>query len=305
MAFGFKAPTVGAPASLTPTQVKALQDMVISPGGALASTKTRAHHKPTAGMTNVSLDFNAAPSGKARGTEVIIPDNASPAMRAAAERYNQLVVDFAAAHGIKDYPNRGVRTRSENGRGVSHTVHTEPFFNTDAAMQDAIKNNMGDFATLYSDAFGSMPNTRIIAPHGIGNDRGAASDFFGNETDFGVAVIKAMMGHEGALPVTPQSAYAKQAAAGHANGLMSAGVDPGLAHAAASSAYDGGGPIAPSAPPQAQPELSRQDRMAMMGQSLMALDRGESPMPYMMARQSPVDLSGLAPFANAFKGFKL
>jgi hypothetical protein len=109
---------------------------------------------------NISMDFNAAPNGQARGTEVIIPDNASPELRAAAERYNKGVAAFAAKHGIRDYPIRGVRTRSENGRGVPHTVHTEPFFNTDTAMQEAIKANPAAFASIYRDAFGSLPNAR-------------------------------------------------------------------------------------------------------------------------------------------------
>lgn len=161
--------------------------------GFFVSPETRAKYAPTAGMLNVSMDFNAAPGGGARGTEVIVPNNASPAVRAAAERYNALVAEFAASHGIADYPVRGVRTVGENGRGVAHTIHTEPFFNDDLAMQEAVNSNPGAFAQLYQQAFGHLDNARLIAPHGIGNDRGAVSPVFGDETTYGRMMANALL----------------------------------------------------------------------------------------------------------------
>ena len=162
-------------------------DFYISPG-------TRAKYTPTSGMTNISMDFNAAPSGNARGTEVVIPDNASPEVRAAAQRYNAGVASFASQYGIQDYPVRGVKTRSENGRGVSNTIHTEPFFNSDLAMQQAILENPQAFAEVYRDAFGTLPDMRLIAAHGIGADRGAASSVFKDETSFGELMAKTLLG---------------------------------------------------------------------------------------------------------------
>jgi hypothetical protein len=164
---------------------------------------TRADYRPTPGMLNISMDFNAAPSGRARGTEVIIPDDASPEVRAAAERFNQMVADFARRHGIEDYPVRGVRTRSENKRGVPHTVHAEPFFNTDADMQRAIQSNPAEFAQIYREAFGNLGNARLIAPHGVGRDRGATSDVFGDETSFGEMMAQALLEQQ-----NPLAAYA-------------------------------------------------------------------------------------------------
>lgn len=169
------------------------QSRRLFPDGALFSTGTRAEFTPSSEFVNVSLDYNASESGTARGTEVVIPDNASPEVRAAAERYNEAVVAFARANGIPDYPNRGVRTTSENGRGVSNTIHTEPFFNSDADMQRAIQANPQAFASIYSNTFGGISNARIIAPHGMGSDRGATSDFFGTETDFGRAMIQTIL----------------------------------------------------------------------------------------------------------------
>jgi len=139
------------------------------------------------------MDFNAAPGGGARGTEVIIPDNASPAVRAAAADYNARVVAFAAANGISNYPNRGVKTRSQNGRGVRNTVHTEPFFNDDLRMSEAIRNNPGQFAAIYEESFGGIDAT-LIPPHGVGRDRGASSSVFGDETSFGELMVDQING---------------------------------------------------------------------------------------------------------------
>jgi len=152
---------------------------------------TRADY-PTSGGLNISMDYNAAPGGGARGTEVIIPDNATPAIRAAAERFNVLVAEFAQENGIAGYPIRGVRTRSENGRGAGNTIHTEPFFNDDLAMQNLIKANPGAFAQIYTEAFGEI-DARLVAPHGVGSDRGATSSVFGTETDFGFLMIDSLL----------------------------------------------------------------------------------------------------------------
>ena len=164
-----------------------MADLYISPG-------TRAKYRPSAGAMNISMDFNASPNGGARGTEVVIPNNASPSVRAAAEQYNRLVAGFANKYGITDYPVRGVRTRAENKRGVPHTIHTEPFFNDDEAMQRAVQENPIEFAELYRSAFGGLANARLIAPHGVGKDRGAASSFFGDETSYGELMANSLLG---------------------------------------------------------------------------------------------------------------
>lgn len=145
--------------------------------------ESRAVHSPDTGL-NVSMDFNAAPGGGARGTEVIIPDNASPQVRAAAHDYNNRVAAFAAKHGYSNYRVRGVRTRSENGRGVRNTIHTEPFFNDDLRMQRIVQENPAEFAAIYQESFGDL-DARLIPPHGVGRDRGASSPVFGDETSFG------------------------------------------------------------------------------------------------------------------------
>jgi len=161
-------------------------------GGAEASLGTRASNPAGGGITNISLDFNASTSGTARGTEVIIPDNATPAMRSAAELFNKRVVEFAAARGI-DLPDRGVKTTSENGRGVANTIHVEPFFNTNIEFQKAIEGDFAAFAAIYDEAFGGLEGVRMIPPHGVGADRGAVSEVFDNETAFGRKVIQSIL----------------------------------------------------------------------------------------------------------------
>jgi hypothetical protein len=179
--------------------------------------ETRAVHRPSADMMNISMDFNASPGGGARGTEVIIPDNATPEMRAAAEAYNVMVADFARAHGIADYPVRGVRTRSENGRGVGNTVHLEPFFKDDLAMQEAIAANPAAFAELKRQAFGGLNGVRLVAPHGVGGDRGAASSVFGDETSYGELMANTLLGNPN--PTAPRSfAGVTPTSGGPANG---------------------------------------------------------------------------------------
>lgn len=155
---------------------------------------TRAQYDPSTGL-NISMDFNASPGGGARGTEVIIPDDASPEVRAAAEQFNRMVAEYAAAHGIADYPIRGVRTTSENQRGVSNTVHVEPFFNDDLEFQELIQKDPAAFARIYEEAFGNV-NGRLIAPHGVGDDRGAVSPVFGDETTYGDLMAAALLGEE-------------------------------------------------------------------------------------------------------------
>lgn len=162
---------------------------------ALFSTDTRAVHRPSSDFTNISLDFNAA-TPDARGTESIIPDNASPEIRQAATNFNQDVVNFAKKHGIEQ-PNRGVKTRSQNGRGVSNTVHLEPFFNGNIELQNVIRDNIDEFSQIVENNFGGLENARVIAPHGIGRDRGATSDVFTDETTFGTQVIQSILDRQG------------------------------------------------------------------------------------------------------------
>jgi hypothetical protein len=61
-------------------------------------------------------------------------------------------------------------------------------------MQQAILENPQAFAEVYRDAFGTLPDMRLIAAHGIGADRGAASSVFKDETSFGELMAKTLIG---------------------------------------------------------------------------------------------------------------
>ena len=157
-------------------------------GGALFSLDNRSINRPSGDFTNVSLDFNAVNGGGARGALAVIPDNASPELRAATQGFIDDTVALAQNNGFET-KNRGLINRSANGRGVSNTVHLEPFFNDNVEFQKFIKENPSQFSEIIERNFGGLSNTRIIPPHGVGNDRGASSSVFGNETNFGEFII--------------------------------------------------------------------------------------------------------------------
>ena len=164
--------------------------------GLTISEGTRHNWSPNADMYNISLDYNSSQGGT--GTEVIIPNNASTEVRDAANNFNALVVEFARSKGYDGYKNRGVKTRSENKRGVPNTIHVEPFFRQDSKMEKLIKDNMDEFSLLYTEAFGNLP-ARMISPHGKFNskgiqDKGATSEVFGTELAFGNMIISSLLG---------------------------------------------------------------------------------------------------------------
>ena len=191
--------SIKLPQSATSTEkvISEIKTIQVPDGNLKISTGTRSDH-PTG--LRISLDYNSAINPNAKGTLVVIPDNASQAVRDAAEKFNDLVVQFAASKGYEGYENRGVRTRSENKRGVSNTIHVEPFFQQDSKMEQIINENFAEFAKIYTDAFGGI-DANMIAPHGNINskgiqDKGATSKVFGTELDFGKKLIKQLMDNQ-------------------------------------------------------------------------------------------------------------
>ena len=147
--------------------------------------------KSVKGKRLVSLDFNGAEK-KARGVEIIIPNDATPEERAAAEAYVQQVSEFFKANGLADYPIRGVRTTKENkGRGMSGYFHTEPFFNSDPEAAQVIKDNLKAYSQVLAGTLGQIPGVRFIAPH-TKKAQGAVLDDGTTERALGLRVLKAM-----------------------------------------------------------------------------------------------------------------
>src|SRR6056297_1104569 len=151
-------------------------------------TGTRDVNSPEDNL-NIAVGFNpAVGEGGVRGTEVIIPDDASSEVRAAATKFNQGVVAFMASKGISGYPSLGVKTLTESGgRGVENTIHPEPFFNDDEEATRVIRNNLSSFAAIYLETFGNL-DALLIPSHGV-EDRGSTSSIFVNETTYGLLIV--------------------------------------------------------------------------------------------------------------------
>jgi hypothetical protein len=147
------------------------------------------------GSRYVSLDFNdngAKAGSGARGGLIIIPDNATQQEVDAAKNYLSGLQNFMTQSGVSNYPLQaggkygpGIRTSSENGRGVGGIFHTEPFFWQDTAAFNAVKNNPSGYTQILASTLGSLPGTTFIPPHKQGGAGGAVDANTGlNERDF-------------------------------------------------------------------------------------------------------------------------
>jgi hypothetical protein len=146
------------------------------------SYQTREYHKQSkAGARQVSLDFNDSNNPAARGVEIIIPDDHTPEERQMAQQYVDATVEWFASKGVI-VPNRGVKTRKENGRGTPGRFHTEPFFINDQAALAAIQNDPDGYSKVLASTLGTLAGVTFIAPHKK-NDPGASRGNV-NERDF-------------------------------------------------------------------------------------------------------------------------
>jgi hypothetical protein len=146
------------------------------------TTKTREElGASTTEARQVSLDFNDAASSTARGIEIIIPDDATEQERAAAQAYVTRTQEFFKRNGVT-VPVRGVKTRTENGRGTVGRFHTEPFFVGDAEAVAAMQKDPAGYAEVLASTLGTIPGVTFIAPHKA-NDPGAGRGGL-NERDF-------------------------------------------------------------------------------------------------------------------------
>ena len=211
---------------MTPPEAKAEVERLVAAsfepvkvGNLQVTLATRAHpdFKTNSGGYNISLDYNGFDGPPTSGTEIIVADSLlkdpvlGPQIRKAGKKFNELVAAFAKKHGVKkidepsmSYPIRqrstsGVKKKSESGSGVSNTIHLEAFFGNDAPMEQAVFDNMDEFAAIIVESFQDLPEGfNLIAPHGTidgtrqpGADRGATTAAnFGSETAFGRTIIK-------------------------------------------------------------------------------------------------------------------
>lgn len=154
-----------------------------------AATRDQIGRKSVPGARQAALDFNDSESS-ARGVEIIIPFNATPEEREAAQAYTDELSAWFKSKGV-DVPNRGVKDRTGENKAVNR-FHTEPFFAKDEAARQAIiddanaaaeRGEPSEYAQLLVRTLGRVPGINFIAPHESGKAAGAVSGKY-NERDF-------------------------------------------------------------------------------------------------------------------------
>jgi hypothetical protein len=114
----------------------------------------------------VNLDTNWTKGSKPTSPMVVIPDNATPVQRKAADAY---AVQMAALYKQKfgaDLKPRVV-TRSQNGRGRTATIHTEPYSVTDPQAVAFFNSPEGArvHAEILKATLGTIPGVHFSLPH--------------------------------------------------------------------------------------------------------------------------------------------
>ncbi|HUS97200.1 MAG TPA: hypothetical protein VMX97_10705, partial [Hyphomicrobiaceae bacterium] len=123
----------------------------------------------------VNLDTNWAPSGRSTTPMIVIPDNATPAQRKAAQAYVEAIAGVYRDQFGKDITPKVV-TRSQNGRGRPATIHTEPYAVTDGVAVKYFSSPQGAkvHAKILRDTLGTIPGVQFSIPHDPGRgDHGA------------------------------------------------------------------------------------------------------------------------------------
>ena len=111
---------------------------------------------------------------------IIIPNDATPAERAAAQQSVDQVAQWLQQNLGGDRRSTGiVRTTAENGRGLSGFFHTEFHSVNDSEAVNLIRQNPEAYARILGGTLGQIPGANFIVPHGDpgrwGPDPGAVS----------------------------------------------------------------------------------------------------------------------------------
>lgn len=144
-------------------------------------TRDQLHRGSKRGDRLISLDFNDVRNARVKGIEIVIPDDATKEERRAAEAYVKGVQAFFKSHGL-ERPIRGVRTRSEAGRGVPGQFHTEPFFLKDQEALRVMQQDTQGYIDVVAATLGTIKGATFMPPHKK-NDPGASKGKL-NERDF-------------------------------------------------------------------------------------------------------------------------
>jgi len=119
----------------------------------------------------VALDFNRY--FRKTSPMVILRNNPSPEMVAAARRYLDLIEKH---YGLKRFYGKGrygagIKTRSEHGAGwrtpsrKGGVTHVEGFDARDTSTFSKFRNTQELYAKILADSFGRVPGMIFIAPH--------------------------------------------------------------------------------------------------------------------------------------------
>jgi hypothetical protein len=162
----------------------------------------------------VNLDTNWS-KGNPTGPMIVIPDNASPAQREAAQAYVGELYNLNKEVFGRSLPPRVV-TRSENGRGRAATIHTEPYAVTDAAAVKFFSTPEGQakHAAILRNTLGKIPGVHFSIPHDPSKGDMGASGNGTNEVTLAKGVIAALQGGgDGSLTSGDESGTSQSAQA--------------------------------------------------------------------------------------------
>lgn len=161
-----------------------------------------------AGGTPILLDTNysSAPGGVASPL-VVIPDNATPAQRQAAQSYADSIASVLNKKLGRTLKGT-VKTRSENGRGLTFAVHTEPYALTDPAAVRFMTSpeGMDTHRKILRSTLGKLPKANFFLPHKPG-DPGAT---VGGRSEVSTA-LELLRGFDSNLPAGAMTEPRQQA----------------------------------------------------------------------------------------------
>jgi len=143
----------------------------------------------------ISLDFNSTPG--ASGALVVIPPSATPQQTKQAKAYVDGVQKLFQEFGYEGYTlsqGNGIQVSGGGNRGLSNTIHTEPFFAEDpmAVQIFMLPEFQKRYANLLMRTLGAIDGAVIMAPHTEGSDKQASINVNGmmvTERDFALQTL--------------------------------------------------------------------------------------------------------------------
>jgi len=166
--------------------------------GATPTAAERRSIRASGGIV-VNLDTNWAKGDRPTQPMVVIPDDATPEQRKAAEAYAARVSQlYNEQFGTNLTPK--VVTRSQNGRSRNDTIHTEPFSVNDTKAVEFFTSDAGRqaHAEIVRQTLGQIPGVAFSLPHDPTRrgDKGAVGPG-GSEVDLARPLLAEITGSVG------------------------------------------------------------------------------------------------------------